>query len=123
MQLGRILQQNSNLRPPIISDRPAWITFRRFMNDHCKLKDIFQSTSFKLVNSILIIVSCIMAIFNLFFSHPTYEIIDTVFINLFMVELILYLIAIGPENYFNKGFSAIDFILVTLGFFLQFPSI
>ena len=64
-----------------------------------------------------------MAMFTLFFNQPTYEIIDTIFINLFMVELILYLIAIGPENYFNKGFSVIDFILVTLGFFLQFVHI
>jgi hypothetical protein len=96
MQLGRILQQNSNLRPPIMSDRPSWINFRQWINNHLKLKDIFQSTAFKLINAVLVIVSCVMALCNLFIDNNTYEVIDMVFINWFFLILGLNLIAIGP---------------------------
>ncbi len=40
MQLGRILQQNSNLRPPAFSDYAPWISFRKYVNEKFKLKDI-----------------------------------------------------------------------------------
>ena len=72
MQLGRILQQNSNLRPPIISDWPLWIKIRQFINEHLKLKDIIQSTIYKLINAVLIIVSFIIAIFYLFTENTAY---------------------------------------------------
>ena len=48
---------------------------------------------------------------------------DTIFINWFMVELIIVLIGIGPENHFNKLFSVIDCVLVVTGFILQFIEI
>ena len=46
--------------------------------------------------------------------------VDNGFANIFMIELIIRIIAIGPENFFNQLFSSIDFGVVILGFFLQF---
>ena len=123
MQLGRILQQNSNLRPPIMSDWPAWINFRQYVNERFKLKTIISSTCYKLISAVMIIVSVVMAALYLFTDIYAYEVIDFLCINFFMVELIITLVAIGPENHFNKMFSVVDCVLVASGFILQFFSI
>lgn len=120
MQLGRILQQNSNLRPPVISDYASWIKFRNYLNENFKLKELIETTTYKLILSIVIILAFVNAAFCLFTNKPTYLIIDQVFINIFFLELLLTIIAIGPENYFNRLFSATDFVLVMIGFILQF---
>jgi len=72
MQLGRILQQNSNLRPPIMSDWPSWINFRKYINLHFKLKEIVQSFVFKLVRAVLIIVSSVIATVYLFTEETAF---------------------------------------------------
>lgn len=85
MQLGRILQQNSNLRPPFLSDWPQWIAFRTYFNEKLKLKRIIESTLFKLVSALLILVAFLNASLCLFTTNSAYELIDQVFINIFFI--------------------------------------
>lgn len=120
MQLGRVLQQNSNLRPPVLSDWPTWIKFRKYINEQLKFKDIAESNLYKLISSLLIIAAFINAIFCIFQEIEICLVIDRIFINIFTLDLIFNIIAIGPENHFNKMFSGVDFWLLIIGFFLQF---
>ena len=60
------------------------------------MKVIIESTAFKLISAILIMVSFINAAFYLFTDTKAYEIVDQVFVNYFFLELILTIIAIGP---------------------------
>ena len=39
------------------------------------------------------------------------------------MELIVLLMAVGPENHFNKLFSIVDCVMVFSGFILQFVEI
>lgn len=66
MQLGRILQENSNLKPPIISDWKFWINFRGFVKKYIKLSKIIVSNPYKLFNSFVIIAGVMNAIFLLY---------------------------------------------------------
>ena len=83
MQLGRILQENSNLRPPIFSDWKYWIGFRSFIKKHINLKKIMTSNPYKLVNFFIIIAGVINAINLLFNKGEISGIFDYVFLNYF----------------------------------------
>lgn len=73
--------------------------------------------------AILVITAFTNASFCIFTTDIGYEIVDQIFINIFFVELMLIIIAIGPENYFNRLFSVTDFVLVMIGFLLQFVAL
>lgn len=79
-----------------------------------------ETTAYKLIMAILIIAAFINSAFCLFTNATGYLIVDQIFINIFFLELVLMIIAVGPENYFNGLFSVPDFILVVIGFILQF---
>jgi hypothetical protein len=51
---------------------------------------------FKLISAILIMVAFLNAALCLFTTNSAYETIDQVFINIFFIELIVTIIAIGP---------------------------
>ena len=120
MQLGNVLQENTSLHPPSLSDFPKWISFRKWMNNHLKITIIVQSFPYQLINSLLIIAGTANAIALLSTENKICGMVDNGFANIFMIELIIRIIAIGPENFFNQLFSSIDFGVVILGFFLQF---
>lgn len=66
MQLGRILQQNSSLKPPLLKDVKCWTKFRSFINSFLYLKTIVNSSAFVFVISILTIASFITSIYCLY---------------------------------------------------------
>jgi len=120
MQLGNVLQENTSLHTPLLSDFPKWISFRKWMNNQLKINTIVQSFPYQLINSLLIIAGTANAIALLSTENKICGMVDNGFANIFMIELIIRIIAIGPENFFNQLFSSIDFGVVILGFFLQF---
>lgn len=101
MQLGRILQENSNLRPPLLTDWPTWISFRKLINSKCKLRELVNTSGFKFLSSLIVIGGFSNAFLFLYYGNPINGSIDNIFANIFMVELLLKIIAIGPECYFG----------------------
>lgn len=69
MQLGRIIQENSNLRPPPLSDWPNWIALRQYLNVHLNLKSIVQSTPYKLIVALIIVSALGNALICLFYQY------------------------------------------------------
>lgn len=85
MQLGNVLQENSSLHPPWLSDLPKWISFRKWMNDHLKINVMVQSFPYQLVNSLFIIAATGNAIALLSTENKTCGVLDNAFANLFMI--------------------------------------
>lgn len=85
MQLGNVLQENSSLHPPWLSDQPKWISFRKWMNDHLKFNIMVQSFPYQLVNSLLIIAATGNAIALLSTQNKVCGMVDNAFANIFMI--------------------------------------
>lgn len=85
MQLGNVLQENSSLHPPILSDLPKWISFRKWMNNHLKINIMVQTFAYQLINSLLIIAATGNAIALLSTENKTCGMVDNAFANVFMI--------------------------------------
>lgn len=70
---------------------------------------------FELIVSIIIILSFINAIFFMYNNSPLVEIFDDIFIWIFFVELILRIVAFGPELFFMDRWNYVDTFLVAFG--------
>ena len=122
MQLGRILQENSNLRPPPLSDWEWWVSFRRYVQREWSIKQKMQSTCYRLMAALLVLLGFVNAVLFLSSNGEGFRVVDLIFTNLFVLELTLELVAVGPENYFSETLSGVDFFMTVLGFFIQFFS-
>lgn len=75
---------------------------------------------FDLTISIIIILSFINAIFFMFAHSKLTETFDSIFIWTFFVELLVRIVAIGPENFFMERWNIVDSVLVMVGFLFFF---
>lgn len=96
MQLSKIILSNKVMTPPTFDDIEAWVKFRKFFNVQLQLKAIVRHWIFELGISIIIILSFINAIFFIYNYSKLVETFDSIFIWIFVAELLLRVIAIGP---------------------------
>jgi hypothetical protein len=96
MQICKIINSHRSLYPPIFNDWEPWIKFRRYINQEYGLKDFFFSPGYKIFGSIFILFAIINCLLNIFTSVRVFYIIDIIVALVFLLELILKLIAIGP---------------------------
>jgi hypothetical protein len=120
MQLAKILLDNEAMLPPRFDDLELWLQFRRFLNEQLCLKFIVHHWIFELSISIIIILSFINAIFFMFDYSKLVETFDSIFIWIFLVELIVRIVAIGPENFFMERWNNVDTVLVLIGLLFFF---
>ena len=93
---------------------------RAYLNEHFKLKAIVNSDVYKFFNSAMILTAFCNAIYFLYSKNVVASKVDNSFANLFLIEIIIKLLAIGPENCFSELFGTADFLMVISGFVLQF---
>lgn len=95
MQLGRILQQNSSLKPPLIKDVKCWTKFRSVINSVLHLKTIVNSAVFASLISLLAIASFITSIECLYASNDTVVLLNRIFTYVFLAEIAIKVIGEG----------------------------
>jgi hypothetical protein len=71
------------------------------INNSIHLKNIVNHWIFQLVVSIYTILCCVNALILLYKAYHVCQIIDYVFIWLFVVEILLKILGNGPEVYFS----------------------
>lgn len=106
--------------PPEFDDIQCWIKFREFLNHKLYLKQIVKHWGFELVVSIIIILSFINAIYFMFEYTKLIEIFDNIFVWIFFAELVIRIVAIGPENFFAERWNNVDTFLVIMGIIFFF---
>ena len=112
MGIGRIILENSAMMPPMFDDVQTWVKLRKFVNKTFKLKDIVKHWIFELIISILIIASFVNAILYSFQSWPVTIILDDIFVWIFVVELLMRVLAFGPETFFADRWNKLDSLLI-----------
>ena len=96
MQLSQIIIENRAMIPPTFDDIETWVKFRAFCKEKLHLKFIVHHWLFEAIVSILIVLSFINSLYFSFNDTALVNIFDSIFIWLFLVELIIRIIAIGP---------------------------
>ncbi len=112
--------ENSAMLPPSFDDVEIWVKFRKFLNTKLRLKTIVKHWVFELIVALIIILSFINAIFLMFSYTKLLEIFDSVFIWIFFVELIIRIVAYGPEVFFLDRWNNVDTFLVAVGLIFFF---
>lgn len=112
MELSKILIYNSAMYPPMYEDVTAWITFRNFVNDSINLKAIVKHWLFDTITAIAILFCAVNSIFYIFTDSTLAYIFDSIFIWLFLAELIIRVIGIGPEKFFAERWNCIDALMI-----------
>ena len=120
MQFSKILLENSAMFPPTFDDVSQWVNFRKFLNKRFGLKSIVKHWGFSLTISIIILLSFINDIFFIESYRDINEVLNTLFISLFVIELFLRILAIGPENFFAEKWNTADAFIITLSFVFSF---
>jgi voltage-gated sodium channel len=106
--------------PPRFEDIELWLRFRKYVNEQLRLKEMVRHWVFEVVISAVIVLSFINAIFFMFHYSPLVETFDSIFIWVFFVELLLRVVAFGPENFFMERWNNVDTLLVAVGLFFFF---
>ena len=122
MKLSKILLENSAMLPPSFDDLEIWMDFRKFLIAKFRIKDIVQHLAFEIITSIIIILSTINAVFYIYKTSPFVDFVDSFFIWLFLIELILRILAAGPEVFFSSKWNTLDAFLILFGIFFFFAS-
>lgn len=97
MQLGKIILQNQVIHPPTFDDIVLWINFRKYTKEKLKIKSIVKSLAFSIVTGVLIIIAFVNSFILLYGYTLTSQVINNILAWLFLLELALKIIAIGPE--------------------------
>jgi voltage-gated sodium channel len=90
------------------------------MNKNLRLKTIVKHWAFELAVALIIILSFINAIFFMYRYTPLLETFDNIFIWIFFVELIIRIVAYGPEMFFMDRWNNVDTFLVAVGLIFFF---
>lgn len=106
--------------PPLFDDWAPWIDFRGWINDKIHLKAIVKHLAFDVVTSIIIILAAINSIYFISTDSSLFSTFDDIFIWLFFAEIVLRIVGIGPEKYFNERWNNIDAIMITLSVVFYF---
>lgn len=119
MQLCKVLESDTDMLPPKFHDWERWINFRKYINQTFHLKDIVHSNGFKIGFTIVIILTFVNSCLNIYTDYAVFDIIDNVLMAIFVLEVILKLLGLGPENYFKDPWNKLDFFLIIFGLLLE----
>lgn len=120
MQFSKILLENSAMFPPTFDDISQWVNFRKFLNKRFYLKSIVKHCGFSLAITIIIFLSFINDIIFIESYREINEALNSLFISLFVIELFLRILAIGPENFFAEKWNTVDAFIITFSFLFSF---
>ena len=112
IQLGRALQENPNLKTPLFSDSESWIHFRQWVNSLISLKKYLTGKLLPLVLAFIAFITSINALYFLYSSSSLSGTLNHVLAYINLLDIIIKLIGIGPEEYFNGDWNTLDFFLI-----------
>lgn len=98
--------------PPPYEDIPAWVSFRIWINQTIHLKAIVKHWLFDTIVAVIIVLCAVNSIFFIFTDSKLASIFDSICIWLFLAELIMRIIGIGPTKFFAERWNTIDAIMI-----------
>jgi voltage-gated sodium channel len=113
---------NSIMFPPAFDDLQIWIDFRTAVNNTLKLKTIVTHLAFQIFTAILIMLCFANAVILLFNGPPLTAVFDQVFVWIFVAELLVRVVGVGPENFFADRWNNVDAFLIVVNVVFLFVS-
>lgn len=74
-----------------------------------------MSDKFKLIIGIIILITFINSALSIYTNIDAFDVIDDVLIIFYVVEIVLKIIGLGPENFLKDPWNKLDFLLITIG--------
>jgi hypothetical protein len=96
MQLSKLILYNTVLYPPAFDDLSTWLSFREQANQLLHIKIIVTHWIFDLIMAVATILAASNAFILLYYPQEPSRIIDVVFVWVFVVEILMKMIGVGP---------------------------
>lgn len=119
MQLCKILQADSEMMPPRFHDWQKWLFVRRTINEKLHLKEIIMSDKFKICVSVIILITFVNSFLSIYTDYRVFDMIDDLLIIFYVIEIMMKIIGMGPENFFKDPWNKLDSLLITIGLGLE----
>jgi len=74
-----------------------------------------MSDTFKVCVSIIILVTFINSFLSIYTDYRAFDIIDDMLIIFYVIEIIIKIVGMGPENFFKDPWNKLDSLLITIG--------
>ena len=102
----------------VIDDNIVWSKFRKIVNKYLKLETIVRSFWFEIFIFLAIVLNMMILILSYFELGDgvlnTLDNIDEYFVYFFLMEVILKIIGLGFQEYFDSNWNKFDFVLVSI---------
>jgi hypothetical protein len=108
--------------PPLFEDWQFWLNFRGWVNSTIYLKSIVSHLAFDIVTAIFTILAATNSLYFMATDSPLSKTFDSIFIWLFFTELVLKIVGLGPEKFFNERWNNIDAVMIVLNVVFSFAS-
>ncbi|CAD8206226.1 unnamed protein product [Paramecium pentaurelia] len=122
-QLLTVLQNSKNISLPKMKSLKCWEQFRTFCNKY-GVKKIIESWGFIIFMLVITILNCSLIITAFFIDDfeilSVFDIIDTVFLGIYIFECLIKIIGIGIVDFFNDGWNVFDLSIIILQILFDF---
>ncbi|CAD8206175.1 unnamed protein product [Paramecium octaurelia] len=116
-QLLTVLQNSKRISLPRMKSLKCWEQFQRFCNKY-GLKKFIESWGFILFMLAITILNCALIITAFFIDDleilSVFDIIDTVFLGIYIFECLVKMIGIGIVDFFSDGWNVFDVSIIFL---------
>lgn len=119
MQLCKIIQANSYLRPPRFQTPQNLSNFQNFVQNKLKMRQIIKSNKYQAITSIYILLTFVNCILTMYIGSRVFDIIDDILMLIYIIEVLFRLIGFGPIEFFQHHLNTLDIILVIAGLFFE----
>lgn len=119
MQICKIIQSNSYLKPPRFFTWKKTVRFESYIHNKASSKEVLNSNTFQIIISIIIILTFINCLLNLYTDVRIFDVFDDLLLFLYMVEVFIRLAALGLNEFFVGYWNTIDLLVIVAAFTLQ----
>ncbi|EGR34851.1 hypothetical protein IMG5_000790 [Ichthyophthirius multifiliis] len=116
-----VLERNPNFHIPLFSDLKLWENFRAFINKKMAFKKIAKSTYFEVFMILILLANCIIIfVQSALTDQETIDKLeqwDWIFNYAYITEVIVKIIGLGIEKYFEDFWNIFDISMVLLSLF------
>lgn len=67
----------------------------------------------------LILVTFINCALSIYTGYKVFDVIDDVLIIVYVVEIVVKMVGLGPENFFKDPWNNLDFVIILIGLVLE----
>lgn len=106
------------MMPPQFNDWKLWIQFRENIIKLTSIDEIVKTWVYQFISNLIVILTFFNCIAYIITLNSVLAVIDNVLLWIFVIEIIIRIVGLGPQNFFEDKWNRLDFILIVIILFV-----